>query len=47
MCMEVSVSISEACVTFFNEQKRKVYTTPKSYLDQLTLYNTIYLDKVK
>jgi dynein heavy chain len=35
MCMEVSVSVSETCIKFFNEQKRKVYTTPKSYLDQL------------
>ena len=32
---------------FFNEQKRKVYTTPKSYLDQLQLYNFILKQKLK
>jgi len=47
MCMEVSVSVSEACVKFFNEQKRKVYTTPKSYLDQLQLYHLILRQKLK
>jgi dynein heavy chain len=45
--MEVSVSVSEYCVKFFNEQKRKVYTTPKSYLDQLQLYNFILKQKLK
>lgn len=47
MCMEVSVSVSDSCVKFFNEQKRKVYTTPKSYLDQLQLYQLILKLKLK
>lgn len=47
MCMEVSISVSEACYKFYMEQKRRVYTTPKSYLDQLNLYGIILSQKLK
>lgn len=33
MCMTVAVDVAETSNSFFNELKRKVYTTPKSYLD--------------
>lgn len=47
MCMEVSLSVSDACDKYYAEQRRKVYTTPKSYLDQLNLYGIILNQKLK
>ena len=41
MCCEISLHVNEVSKKFFNELKRKVYNTPKSYLDQINLYITI------
>lgn len=38
MCGFVHRSIEQAASKFFNELRRRVYTTPKSYLDLITLY---------
>ena len=38
MCGYVHRSIEDVSVTFFNELRRRVYTTPKSYLDLISLY---------
>ena len=38
MCGFVHRSIEDMSVVFFNELRRKVYTTPKSYLDLIALY---------
>ena len=38
MCGFVHRSIEQASVRFFNELRRRVYTTPKSYLDLINLY---------
>ena len=42
MCGYVHGSIEEASRRFFTELKRRVYTTPKSYLDHLSLYISMY-----
>lgn len=42
MCMLIHTSVEEASDRFFEELRRKVYTTPKSYLDLISLYiNTL------
>lgn len=42
MCMNIHTSVEEASERFWNELRRKVYTTPKSYLDLIALYiNTL------
>jgi len=38
MCGFVHRSIEETSVKFYNELRRRVYTTPKSYLDLINLY---------
>ncbi|KAL4470156.1 hypothetical protein ABPG72_009081 [Tetrahymena utriculariae] len=38
MCMRVSVDVSQQCDLFYKELRRRIYTTPKSYLDQIKLY---------
>lgn len=34
----VHKDIEQECTTFYNELRRKVYITPKSYLDGINLY---------
>ena len=42
MCKLVHTSVEQQSDKFFNELKRKVYTTPKSYLDLISVYlNTL------
>lgn len=42
MCMTIHTSVEDTSDTFFAELRRKVYTTPKSYLDLINLYlNTL------
>lgn len=42
MCMLIHTSVEDASVKFYDELRRKVYTTPKSYLDLISLYiNTL------
>lgn len=42
MCMVIHTSVEEEADLFYAELRRKVYTTPKSYLDLINLYlNTL------
>jgi len=38
MCMFIHTSVEEEAETFYNHLRRRVYTTPKSYLDLINLY---------
>ena len=38
MCMNVHRSVEEESEKFYAELRRRVYTTPKSYLDLINLY---------
>jgi dynein heavy chain len=42
MCMVIHTSVEEEAENFYGELRRRVYTTPKSYLDLISLYlNTL------
>lgn len=42
MCMLIHTTVEDASERFFSELRRRVYTTPKSYLDLISLYiNTL------
>jgi len=42
MCMSIHTSVEDTSDLFFAELRRRVYTTPKSYLDLINLYlNTL------
>ncbi len=41
-CMEIHVSVEEACERYKRQLRRTVYTTPKSYLDMLSLFKDMY-----
>ena len=42
MCMLIHTSVEDSSTKFFDELRRRVYTTPKSYLDLISLYiNTL------
>jgi len=38
MCMRIHTSVEEVSDAFFQSLRRRVYTTPKSYLDLIALY---------
>jgi dynein heavy chain len=38
MCKNIHISVEEISSKFYNELRRMVYTTPKSYLDLISLY---------
>ena len=38
MCMQIHTSVEEESEVFYNQLRRKIYTTPKSYLDLINLY---------
>lgn len=38
MCMKIHTSVEETSEDFFAQLRRRVYTTPKSYLDLISLY---------
>lgn len=38
MCMMIHTTVEEKANEFFEKLRRKVYTTPKSYLDLIYLY---------
>ena len=38
MCMKIHISVEETSEDFFAQLRRRVYTTPKSYLDLISLY---------
>ena len=42
MCKLVHTSVEKTSERFYNELRRRVYTTPKSYLDLISVYlNTL------
>jgi dynein heavy chain len=38
MCMKIHISVEEVSQKFWDSLRRRVYTTPKSYLDLISLY---------
>jgi dynein heavy chain, axonemal len=47
MCMLIHTSVEEISLRFWDELRRRVYTTPKSYLDLIKLYINKLADKRK
>lgn len=45
MCMKIHISVEEASEKFFAQLRRRVYTTPKSYLDLISLYTSVLEQK--
>jgi dynein heavy chain len=45
MCMKIHRSVEVTSETFFAQLRRKVYTTPKSYLDLISLYTKVLEEK--
>lgn len=45
MCMNVSIDVTTLCDKYARELRRKVYTTPKSYLDHIKLYKSLLAEK--
>jgi dynein heavy chain len=45
MCMNVSIDVTTLCDKYARELRRKVYTTPKSYLDHIKLYKSLLATK--
>ena len=45
MCVDIHVSVTETSDRFFQELRRKFYTTPKSYLDLINLYTSLLAEK--
>lgn len=38
MCMKIHISVEDTSEDFYAQLRRRVYTTPKSYLDLISLY---------
>lgn len=48
MCMKIHTSVEDTSDLFYGELRRRVYTTPKSYLDLINLYlNTLDVKRVE
>lgn len=47
MCMKIHTSVEESSHRFWDELRRRVYTTPKSYLDLINLYVNVLTQKRK
>mmetsp|Transcript_3151 Transcript_3151/g.13662 ORF Transcript_3151/g.13662 Transcript_3151/m.13662 type:complete len:4229 (-) Transcript_3151:2367-15053(-) len=45
MCVDVHMSVTQTSERFFQELRRKFYTTPKSYLDLINLYTALLAEK--
>lgn len=43
--MNVSIDVTSVCDKYARELRRKVYTTPKSYLDHIKLYKSLLAEK--
>lgn len=41
MCMKIHTSVEEMSDEFWDSLRRRVYTTPKSYLDLISLYTKL------
>ena len=46
MCVELHQSVAAFGERFFTQLQRKIYTTPKSYLDLINLYSTMLAEKL-
>jgi dynein heavy chain, axonemal len=44
-CMDIHVSVTQAADDFYNELRRKYYTTPKSFLDLINLYCSLLAER--
>ena len=38
MCMRIHTSVEDTAEKFWHSLRRRIYTTPKSYLDLISLY---------
>ena len=47
MCVEIHTSVSSMAERFYNELRRRYYTTPTSYLELINLYIHMLGDKKK
>jgi dynein heavy chain len=45
MCMRIHTSVEDMSEQFYESLRRRVYTTPKSYLDLISLYNKVLNEK--
>lgn len=45
VCMDMHMSVSQAADDFYNELRRKYYTTPKSFLDLIHLYCSLLAER--
>lgn len=45
--MEIHTSVSDMAERYYNEMKRRYYTTPTSYLELINLYLSTLNDKKK
>lgn len=45
VCMGIHMSVSHAADDFYNELRRKYYTTPKSFLDLIHLYCSLLAER--
>lgn len=47
MCVETHISVTQTAEKFYNELRRRYYTTPTSYLELINLYLTMLEDRRK
>lgn len=47
MCVNVHLSVSHMAERYYNELRRRYYTTPTSYLELINLYLTMLTEKRK
>lgn len=47
MCVNVHLSVSQMADRYYNELRRRYYTTPTSYLELINLYLTMLTEKRK
>jgi len=47
LCVIIHQSVVEESANFYEEMRRRFYTTPKSYLDLINLYLTLYEEKTQ
>ncbi len=47
LCTEANVLVKGLCEEYYVSERRKVETTPKTFLDQLELFNITLLQKKK
>ena len=43
----VHLMVTDICGTYYSRMRRQVYFTPKSYLNYLSAYKKLYLEKYR